>query len=128
MAVKTLARCAVSEEIASLADTLKTISDVNRLRILCLLFGGEKCVCEIEGGLDISQPLASHHLKVLLDTGLVNVRREGTWSFYSLRREAIEALNRVLREFLGEDRIPVDYPGPAACFDGKDVRTPDKRQ
>jgi len=110
-----LARCAVSKEVTALADTLKVLSDVNRLRIMCLLFSGEKCVCEIEEGLDISQPLASHHLKVLLEAGLVHVRREGTWSYYALDRTAVEGLNASFREFLGAERIPEEYPTGIAC-------------
>ena len=107
MKQKPLAKCAVSEEVVTLADTLKVLSDVNRLRIMCLLFGGEKCVCEIEEGLDISQPLASHHLGVLREAGLVEVRKDGTWSYYSLDMKAIRNLNRAFRETLGENRLPV---------------------
>jgi ArsR family transcriptional regulator len=115
MREESLAKCAVSNEVAALADTLKVLADVNRLRIMCLLFSGEKCVCEIEEGLDISQPLASHHLKVLLESGLVHVRREGTWSFYALDRASIERLNASFREFLGAERIAKVYSSSTAC-------------
>ena len=115
MTEKKLARCAVSEDIVSLADTLKVLSDVNRLRIMCLLFSGEKCVCEIEEGLAISQPLTSHHLKVLLEAGLVGMHKEGTWSYYSIERGAIETLNVNFREFLGSERIPKAYPIAKGC-------------
>jgi ArsR family transcriptional regulator len=112
---KNLVKCAVSEEATALADMLKVLSDVNRLRIMCLLFGGEKCVCEIEEGLDISQPLASHHLRVLLEAGLVRVRKEATWSYYALNLAAIEGLNASFREFLGAEKIPQIYPAGIAC-------------
>ena len=98
-------QCATNPEVNELSETLKVISDPNRLRILCALFSGEKCVCEIEEGLAISQPLASHHLGVLRETGLVEVRKEGTWSYYSLDKNAIRKLNRVFREILGENRL-----------------------
>jgi ArsR family transcriptional regulator len=117
MGEKRLARCAVSKDVVDLAEMLRILSDVNRLRIMCLLFSGEKCVCEIEEGLDISQPLASHHLKVLLEAGLVKVRREGTWSYYRLDGQAIGRLNGSFREFLGADRIPRDYPSSNSCCD-----------
>ena len=115
MAEKKLARCAVNEDIVALADALKVLADVNRLRIMCLLFSGEKCVCEIEEGLDISQPLASHHLKVLLEAGLVEMHKEGTWSYYSIAAGAVEALNIGFKEFLGSDRIPKAYPAAKGC-------------
>jgi len=98
-------QCATNPEVNELSETLKVISDPNRLRILCALFSGERCVCEIEEGLAISQPLASHHLGVLREAGLVNARREGTWSYYSLDKEAIQKLNRMFLEVLGENRL-----------------------
>jgi DNA-binding transcriptional ArsR family regulator len=98
-------QCATNPEVNELSETLKVISDPNRLRILCALFSGEKCVCEIEEGLAISQPLASHHLAVLREAGLVKVRKEGTWSYYSLDADAIRNLNRVFRGILGENRL-----------------------
>jgi ArsR family transcriptional regulator len=106
MARSGFARCATSSEVVSFHEVLKVICDINRLRIICLLFSGEKCVCAIEEGLGISQPLASHHLGVLRDAGLVEVRREATWSYYSLNREAIEALNRTFNKFLGSEKLP----------------------
>jgi ArsR family transcriptional regulator len=98
-------QCATNPDVNELSETLKVISDPNRLSILCVLFSGEKCVCEIEEGLAISQPLASHHLGVLREAGMVEVRREGTWSYYSLDKEAIRNLNRIFVEILGENRL-----------------------
>ncbi|MGQ9476546.1 MAG: ArsR/SmtB family transcription factor [Actinomycetota bacterium] len=110
-----LAECASKEEIMEFHELLKAICDVNRLRILCLLFDGEKCVCDIEEELGISQPLASHHLHVLRSAGLVEVRREGTWSYYRLVPESMRRLHSDFREVLGEHRIPAEYPERAGC-------------
>ena len=53
---------------------------------------GETCVCEFDS-LGLSQPTISHHLRVLREAGLVEVaRRRGTWVFYRLIPEAVEAL------------------------------------
>jgi ArsR family transcriptional regulator len=112
---KNLAECISKDEIFRLYEMLKVIADVNRLRILCLLFKGEKCVCDIEEQLEISQPLASHHLAVLREAGLVEVRREGTWCYYSLVKDAIEKLNKLFTEILGVQRIPAGYPERAEC-------------
>ncbi|MDD5667715.1 MAG: metalloregulator ArsR/SmtB family transcription factor [Actinomycetota bacterium] len=98
-----------------LSEMLKVISDPSRLRILCTLFFGEKCVCEVEEGLAISQPLASHHLGVLREAGLVEVRKEGTSSYYSLVPEALQKLNREFREILGEHKLPDRYPERSRC-------------
>lgn len=69
-------------EIQKFFDAL---SDATRRRLLSLLLiQGELCVCELTAALDISQPKISRHLAVLRETGLLAVRREGTWIFYRL--------------------------------------------
>lgn len=66
------------------AKIIKAISDANRLKIVDILSCGEKCVCEILEHFDFTQPTLSHHMKILMDCGLVNCRKEGIWSYYSL--------------------------------------------
>ncbi|WP_455821545.1 ArsR/SmtB family transcription factor [Clostridium butyricum] len=66
------------------ARLLKALSDSNRLRIIRLLSCGEKCACEILKSFDFTQPTLSHHMKVLIDCGLVECRKEGTWNYYGL--------------------------------------------
>src|SRR4030065_1443132 len=118
MKKRDLAECVKSEEIIILHEILKAICDENRLRIICLLFKGEKCVCDIEEELGISQPLASHHLGVLREAGLVDARREATWSYYSLNEEAIGNLNTLFAQVLGSDRFPKGYPRRDECDEG----------
>ncbi len=117
MAVKGQAECVNKKEIVSLQELLRAVNDANRLRIVCLLFEGEKCVCDIEHQLLISQPLASHHLGVLREAGFVTVRRKGTWSYYSLNRDAIENLNALFAQILGSQRFPDEYPCRDECKD-----------
>ena len=62
----------------------KALGDPNRLRIVELLTGGELCACKVLEKLKITQPTLSHHMKVLYSCGLVQIRREGKWSYYSL--------------------------------------------
>ena len=62
----------------------KALSDSNRLQIISLLSDGEKCACKLLERFKITQPTLSHHMKVLCDCGLVNSRKEGKWSYYSL--------------------------------------------
>jgi ArsR family transcriptional regulator len=63
---------------------MKALSDPNRVKIIKLLQEKEMCVCEIQGALDISQPNASKHLKLLEESGLVESRKDGLWVNYSL--------------------------------------------
>ena len=62
----------------------KAISDPTRVRVLKLLEKGELCVCDIMEVLSIKQPTASKHLNILKTAGLVESRKEGTWSYYRL--------------------------------------------
>jgi ArsR family transcriptional regulator, arsenate/arsenite/antimonite-responsive transcriptional repressor len=63
---------------------IKALSDSNRLRIIDMLSCGEKCACDILENFDFTQPTLSHHMKVLMDCGIVNCRKDGLWSHYSL--------------------------------------------
>ena len=75
----------------------KALSNPTRAQIIEFLLGGERCVCEMTGPLDLSQPLVSHHLALLRDAGLITMRNEGTRSYYSI---AWERFDRDLKGFL----------------------------
>lgn len=62
----------------------KAFCDENRIRILKLLRGGEKCACKLLEEMSISQPTLSHHMKILCDSGIVVGRKEGKWMHYSI--------------------------------------------
>lgn len=66
------------------AKVIKALSDANRLKIIDILSCGEKCACDILEHFDFTQPTLSHHMKVLMDCGLVDYRKDGLWSYYSL--------------------------------------------
>ncbi len=73
-------------------EVMKALSDRNRLRIVEMLSGGELCACRLLEELDITQPTLSHHMSILCRSGLVNVRKEGQWSHYSLDRETFAGI------------------------------------
>ena len=62
----------------------KALGDENRIHILNLLLGGEKCACKLLEELHIAQPTLSHHMKILCDSGIVLGRKEGKWMHYSI--------------------------------------------
>jgi DNA-binding transcriptional ArsR family regulator len=62
----------------------KSLSDENRLRVLLYLGNGKKSVSQIVEGLNLSQPLISHHLKELRRSLLVTVERRGPFVYYEL--------------------------------------------
>jgi ArsR family transcriptional regulator, arsenate/arsenite/antimonite-responsive transcriptional repressor len=53
------------------------------------------CACEFEPALGLSQPTVSHHLKKLLDAGLIEREQRGKWAYFSLNRDAVEKLAAV---------------------------------
>lgn len=74
------------------AQFFKVLCEPVRLLIIDLLSCNEMCACEILECLSISQSTLSHHMKVLIDNGLVISRKEATWMHYTLNRETIARL------------------------------------
>lgn len=95
------------------AELCKVFSNANRLMIVELLASGEEyTVSDLEEMVDIPQPTISQHLKVMRDQGVVDRRKEGVRSFYSLSDERIEqgmqTMRSVLLDNLDEDiTVPV---------------------
>jgi ArsR family transcriptional regulator len=82
-------------EAEATAALFKALADPARVRIVNVLAtsGGEPvCVCHLVEPLGLSQPTVSHHLKRLLDAGLVEREQRGKWAYFSLKRDAVEKL------------------------------------
>lgn len=75
----------MSSEYETNAKILKALSDPNRLKIIDLLSCGEKCGCTILESFEFTQPTLSHHMKVLMDCGLIEARKDGIWNYYKLK-------------------------------------------
>ena len=84
-------------EAEHLAASFKALADPTRVAIVNRLSGADElCVCDLTAAFDLSQPTISHHLKILRDAGLVESSRRGTWAYYRLVPEAVEALRGAL--------------------------------
>lgn len=82
-----------AEDALQKALVFKALADPNRLRLLSMVraeAAGESCVCDLTGPLDLGQPTVSHHLKILVDAGLLHREKRGTWAYYSLVPGALE--------------------------------------
>lgn len=66
------------------AKVFKAFCDDKRLRILELLRGGEKCACVLIDQMDIGQSALSYHMKILVESGIVESRQEGKWTHYRI--------------------------------------------
>ena len=83
----------------SLAAVLKAIAEPTRLRLLSFVAAhtdGEACICELMVPVELSQPTVSHHMKVLVDAGLLTREQRGKWAYYRLVPGAMDALARIL--------------------------------
>lgn len=89
-------------------DALKFLSDGNRLRILSALAQAETCVCDLIDELGLSQTLVSYHLGKLRKAGLVRVRRDAQWSYYSLDPDAWQQLVAPLASLVVVTPLPAE--------------------
>jgi ArsR family transcriptional regulator len=80
-----------------LAVRFKALADPTRVAIVNRLAAADEvCVCDLTDAFELSQPTVSHHLKVLREAGLVESSRRGTWAYYRLVPETIDALRGAL--------------------------------
>lgn len=66
------------------SNIFKALSEPKRLKILDILSCGEMCACDMLKFFDFAQSTLSHHIKVLNDCGLINIRPSGKWNYYSI--------------------------------------------
>jgi ArsR family transcriptional regulator len=85
------------DEARATAELFKALADPARVRVLNVLAtsGDPVCVCHLVEPLGLSQPTVSHHLRKLLDAGLVEREQRGKWAYFSLKRDAVEKLAAV---------------------------------
>jgi ArsR family transcriptional regulator len=87
-----------AEDADKLVTVLKAIAVPTRLRLLSMIYarnGGEACVCELTEPLGLTQPTISHHLRVLVDAGLITRDKRGVWAYYRAVPETLAALAAV---------------------------------
>jgi ArsR family transcriptional regulator len=93
-----LAAPALSDDEAdATAGIFRALGDPARVRIVNLLATSDEpvCVCNLTEPLALSQPTVSHHMKKLVDAGLVRREQRGKWAYFSLKRDAVETLAAV---------------------------------
>ena len=87
-------------------SALRAIAEPTRLRLLAVLAHGERTVSELTEVLAQSQPRLSRHLKLLVDTGLLERHPEGAWVFFRLTRDGAAAeLRRAVLALLDADEL-----------------------
>ena len=87
------------EDAQKLARMFKALGDPTRVRLLSMIAarsGGEACVCDLTEPVGLSQPTVSHHMKQLVDAGLVTREQRGKWAYYALAPYTLAMLSDVL--------------------------------
>jgi ArsR family transcriptional regulator len=88
-----------ASQAADLAQVLKALADPTRLRLVSMVAAhqnGEACVCELTDPLGLTQPTISHHLKILVDAGILTRSQRGKWAYYSIVPAALDSLAAIL--------------------------------
>ena len=92
-------RVMTAVEAESLAAVLKAVAEPTRLRLVSLVAAhadAEACVCELTEPVGLSQPTVSHHLKILVDAGVLQREQRGKWAYYRIVPETLTALSQLL--------------------------------
>jgi ArsR family transcriptional regulator len=86
-----------AEEAEATAELFKALADPARVRIVNLLAtaGEPVCACTLNEPVGLAQPTVSHHLKRLVEAGLLEREQRGKWAYFSLKRDAVEKLAAV---------------------------------
>lgn len=82
-----------------LARTFKALGDPTRVRLLSMIATApakEACICELVEPVGLSQPTVSHHMKQLVDAGIVEREQRGRWAYYRLVDNTLIALSQAL--------------------------------
>lgn len=82
-----------------MAEIFKALGDENRLKLLEELKDGEKNAGELLEKLSVTQPTLSHHMKILCDSGIVDSRKDGKWTYYRISEEGLGELLDIIGSF-----------------------------
>lgn len=87
------------------AKVFKALGDEKRLQILAMLRSGEKCACVLLENMDIGQSTLSHHLKILCGSGIVQSRKDGKWTHYSISESGSIYAEKLLEELTAINQL-----------------------
>ena len=84
-------------EAEATAELFRALADPARVRIVNVIATADEpvCACNLYEPVGLAQPTVSHHLKKLVDVGLLERQQRGKWAYFSLKRDAVEKLAAV---------------------------------
>lgn len=99
-------------DINEVSKIAKALSEPNRVEILTLISQKEMCACHMLEHFNITQPTLSHHIKQLKECKIINERKNGKWSYYSINEEK---LNEFKEFFKGIKSYDESYEKKNCC-------------
>lgn len=85
------------------AKIFKALCDEKRQKIIELLKSGEQCACVLLEQLDMPQSTLSYHMKILCESGIVEGRDEGKWTYYHISSEGSQKAVALLTDITNTD-------------------------
>jgi DNA-binding transcriptional ArsR family regulator len=102
-------------DFVKLSQLFQALGDVNRLRIIRAMGGTRRSVTELVEATGLSQPLVSHHLRALRESGIFEAERSGPFVYYSLKdARLLDTLGLMLE--ISHDTKPLKSYKPAFCY------------
>lgn len=118
-----VATLTIIDTVSTLPDRLKLLGDPTRFKILeflanpsedCCGRGDGVCGCDIEAFTGLSQPTVSHHMKQLVDAGMVRSERRGRWVYYQLDADALLRMSAALAQLAQTTGVRTESRAPNA--------------
>lgn len=87
------------ENAATLAQMFKALGDPTRVKLLSMIAAAPEgaCVCDMTGPIRLSQPTVSHHMKLLVEAGLITREQRGRWAYYRVVPEVLASLAAAIK-------------------------------
>ncbi len=95
---------AIRNSASQACSILKLLANEDRLMLLCQLTQGEKNVGELESATNIQQPTLSQQLTILRKDGIVAIRKDGKFNYYSIASDEVIQVMQTLGQLYGCNR------------------------
>lgn len=94
-------------------EVLRALSEPIRVDIMTRIINTKELACTtLEAELPVGKSTISYHMKILRRAGLVDIRKDGTYYFYTARRQAMRAIMPGLVKWLGNRELSIESPKP----------------
>ena len=95
---------AIRDSANQACSILKLLANEDRLMLLCQLTQGERNVGELESATNIQQPTLSQQLTILRKDGIVTIRKDGKFNYYSIASDEVIQVMQTLGQLYGCNR------------------------